>query len=156
MAGESRTTVYGHCASDFVEDRLSNLCDPNAGIQTGPFGSQLHREDYVAAGTPIITVEHLGENRILHDGVPFVSDEDKGRLSKYTLRKGDIVFSRVGSVRANYILTQRLIRAIGRCVLFGGGWPRAHRLGGSPMRRRIAAPRGSRRNGSNSGWLAKP
>ena len=49
-------------------------------------------------GTPIITVEHLGENRIIHGELPSVSDYDRNRLSKYTLRQGDIVFSRVGSV----------------------------------------------------------
>ncbi|MDO8793916.1 MAG: restriction endonuclease subunit S [Vicinamibacterales bacterium] len=93
-----RETIYGDFAADFAEDLLANLCDSRAGIQTGPFGSQLHQEDYVAVGTPIITVEHLGENRILHEGVPRVSDEDRGRLSRYSLREGDIVFSRVGSV----------------------------------------------------------
>ncbi len=98
MAGEWRETIYGEVAADFAEDRLQNLCDPKAGIQTGPFGSQLHQEDYVPVGTPIITVEHLGENRILHDGVPRVSDADRDRLSRYLLRTGDIVFSRVGSV----------------------------------------------------------
>ena len=37
-----------------------------ANIQTGPFGSQLHNEDYVDIGTPIVTVEHLGNlGRIL-------------------------------------------------------------------------------------------
>lgn len=96
--GEQGESIYGAISVDFVEDRLVNLCEPNSGIQTGPFGSQLHQEDYVVAGTPIITVEHLGENRILHEGVPCVSDEDKCRLSRYTLRRGDIVFSRVGSV----------------------------------------------------------
>jgi len=98
MAGEWRETPYGQFAADFAADRLANLCDPEAGIQTGPFGSQLHQEDYVQIGTPIITVEHLGENRILHEGVPKVSDADRDRLSRYLLRRGDIVFSRVGSV----------------------------------------------------------
>lgn len=75
-----------------------------ASVQTGPFGSQLHREDYVASGTPIITVEHLIENRISHENLPLVSDGDKERLSKYTLKEGDIVFSRVGSVdRCAYV-----------------------------------------------------
>ena len=41
-----------------------------AEVQTGPFGSQLHMEDYVNEGTPIITAEHLGENRILHNNLP--------------------------------------------------------------------------------------
>ncbi len=98
MAGEWRETIYGEVSADFVEDRLRDLCDPEVGIQTGPFGSQLHQEDYVAVGTPIITVEHLGENRIFHEGVPRVSDADRDRLSRYLLRTGDIVFSRVGSV----------------------------------------------------------
>ena len=69
-----------------------------ATVQTGPFGSQLHQADYVNDGTPIITVEHLGENRILHSNLPRVTDEDRIRLRKYWLQEGDIVFSRVGSV----------------------------------------------------------
>ena len=69
-----------------------------AEIQTGPFGSQLHKEDYVDVGTPIVTVEHLGNRVFSEQNLPMVSDADKSRLSKYILRKGDIVFSRVGSV----------------------------------------------------------
>ncbi|OOG24344.1 hypothetical protein B1C78_09030 [Thioalkalivibrio denitrificans] len=98
MGSEFRETPYGAFAADFVVDQLANLCDSVAGIQTGPFGSQLHQKDYVPKGTPIITVEHLGENRILHSELPMVSDADRDRLSRYLLREGDIVFSRVGSV----------------------------------------------------------
>lgn len=72
--------------------------------QTGPFGSQLHEKDYVKKGTPIVTVEHLGEIGFILDNLPMVSDEDKKRLSKYILKEGDIVFSRVGSVdRCTYV-----------------------------------------------------
>lgn len=76
-----------------------------ADIQTGPFGSQLHNEDYVQVGTPIITVENLINDSIKYTKeTPKVSDEDRTRLSKYSLRKGDIVFSRVGSVdRCAYV-----------------------------------------------------
>lgn len=69
-----------------------------ASVQTGPFGSQLHNEDYVLVGTPIVTVEHLGERKMTRQNLPCVSDADKNRLSKYTLKYGDLVFSRVGSV----------------------------------------------------------
>ena len=93
-----QSTVYGNFAADYESSRLVDICEPKEGVQTGPFGSQLHQEDYVPVGTPIITVEHLGENRILHSDIPRVSEEDRERLSKYTLLKGDIVFSRVGSV----------------------------------------------------------
>lgn len=73
---------------------LKNLAD----IQTGPFGSQLHKEDYVENGTPIVTVEHLGAREFTEQNLPQVSDFDKKRLKKYILQTGDIVFSRVGSV----------------------------------------------------------
>lgn len=91
-------TVYGLFPPNFSESSLADLCAQENGVQTGPFGSQLHQKDYVTAGTPILTVEHLGENRILHQDLPRVTGHDRGRLSKYILRKGDIVFSRVGSV----------------------------------------------------------
>lgn len=74
--------------------KLAEIAD----VQTGPFGSQLHKDDYVPHGTPIITVEHLGENFIIHENTPKVSNDDALRLSKYSLCEGDIVFSRVGSV----------------------------------------------------------
>ena len=75
-----------------------------ADIQTGPFGSQLHKEDYVETGTPIVTVEHLGNRVFTEQNLPRVSDSDRARLIKYTLSTGDIVFSRVGSVdRCSYV-----------------------------------------------------
>lgn len=75
-----------------------------ADIQTGPFGSQLHKEDYVETGTPIVTVEHLGNRVFTEQNLPRVSDSDKARLIKYTLSTGDIVISRVGSVdRCSYV-----------------------------------------------------
>ena len=76
-----------------------------AEVQTGPFGSQLHEEDYVAEGTPIITVENLINDYINNSpSTPKVSDKDKARLARYILNDGDIVFSRVGSVdRCAYV-----------------------------------------------------
>ncbi len=69
-----------------------------ADVQTGPFGSQLHKEDYITNGTPIVTVEHLGQKTFTTQNLPCVSAKDKVRLTKYTMRSGDIIFSRVGSV----------------------------------------------------------
>jgi len=92
--------------SEWREYRLADICVPRQGIQTGPFGSQLHKKDYVNSGTPIITVEHLCNNRITTQNLPMVSDSDKQRLCKYTLKKGDIVFSRVGSVDRRALIRQ--------------------------------------------------
>ena len=77
-----------------------------ASVQTGPFGSQLHNDDYVDEGTPIITVEHMNGRYISHRNLPLVSNEDCKRLQKYDLHTGDVVFSRVGSVDRAVIVTQ--------------------------------------------------
>jgi type I restriction enzyme S subunit len=75
-----------------------------ADVKTGPFGSALHEGDYKTTGTPIITVEHLGEFGVEHVNLPLVSDSDWQRLRAYTLELGDIVFSRVGSVDRNALI----------------------------------------------------
>ena len=106
MSSDVISTVYGLLPANLQTARLADLCEAG-GVQTGPFGSQLHQEDYVEDGTPIITVEHLGENRILHTSLPRVSDVDKARLEKYVLRSGDIVFSRVGSVDRRALVQNR-------------------------------------------------
>ena len=98
MGSDITALPYGKFPSTYQRARLAELCVTDGGVQTGPFGSQLHRRDYVSIGTPIITVEHIGENRIIHQDLPKVSDEDRERLSRYSLQDGDIVFSRVGSV----------------------------------------------------------
>lgn len=102
-------------APGWEEKRLEQISD----IRTGPFGSVLHQSDYVEIGTPIITVEHLGELGITGDNFPRVSDSDRRRLSSYQLKEGDIVFSRVGSVdrssivrirEAGWLFSGRLLR----------------------------------------------
>lgn len=99
---------------EWKEYKLEDIAE----IQTGPFGSQLHNEDYTTIGTPIVTVEHLGNRRFSCQNLPMVSDYDKKRLSKYTLQNGDIVFSRVGSVdRCSYVTsTENDWLFSGRCL----------------------------------------
>ncbi|MFQ7093128.1 MAG: restriction endonuclease subunit S [Ruminococcus sp.] len=93
---------------------LGNIAD----VQTGPFGSQLHKEDYVEFGTPMVTVEHLGNRVFTKQNLPMISDSDKKRLNKYVLNEGDIVFSRVGSVdRCSYVDNKHLGWMFsGRCL----------------------------------------
>ena len=87
---------------DWQIEKLEDVAD----VKTGPFGSALHADDYVLTGTPIITVEHLGEQMITRQNLPLVSAQDKQRLSAYLLEEGDIVFSRVGSVDRNAYVTK--------------------------------------------------
>lgn len=97
-----KLTEVGVIPEDWKVTKLGEV----ANVKTGPFGSALHEKDYVNEGTPIITVEHLGEQGVVHMNLPMVSDLDRKRLSAYSLLTGDIVFSRVGSVDRNSLINE--------------------------------------------------
>ncbi len=101
MKNGYKQTEIGIIPNDWEVKKLGEIAD----VKTGPFGSSLHERDYVNDGTPIITVEHLGEQGVVHKNLPMVSDMDKKRLSAYVLQTNDIVFSRVGSVDRNSLIT---------------------------------------------------
>ena len=94
------------CRSDMRGHWEATTLGAVAEVKTGPFGSSLHESDYVDNGTPIITVEHLGDFGIEHRNLPLVSDFDRQRLRTYSLEVGDIVFSRVGSVDRNALVRE--------------------------------------------------
>jgi type I restriction enzyme, S subunit len=80
-------------------------------VATGPFGSILHKSDYVEGQTPIVNPAHIVDGRIEPDSRKTISGEAKQRLKSYVLRKGDIVIGRRGDM--------------GRCAVVGekeDGW----------------------------------
>lgn len=95
-----KQTEVGVVPEDWEVTTVGEMAD----VKTGPFGSSLHESDYVRDGTPIITVEHLGDFGVDHVNLPLVSDSDRQRLRAYSLEVGDIVFSRVGSVDRNALI----------------------------------------------------
>ncbi|SHF49019.1 type I restriction enzyme, S subunit, partial [Ruegeria intermedia] len=106
---------------------LGEICEAGGGgIQTGPFGSQLHASDYVPVGIPSIMPQNIGDNRIVADGIARISEEDAIRLSKYRVEPGDIVYSRRGDVER-----RALIRSSEDGWLCGTGCLRV-RLGDGP------------------------
>lgn len=72
--------------------------DGDGGIQTGPFGSQLHASDYVKEGIPCIMPTNMSNNRVRLDGIARISEADAKRLRRHIVRSGDIVYSRRGDV----------------------------------------------------------
>jgi len=89
-----------------------DLCDLNGGtIRTGPFGSQLHKSDYVDAGIPVVMPKDITSNGISTKSIAQIDDETVQRLSQHRLEEYDIVYGRRGD--------------IGRCALIRGsqiGW----------------------------------
>ncbi len=80
------------------DTRLGKLVQPERGLQTGPFGSQLHASDYVTEGIPVIMPRDLAGNVISDDISSRVSPETAARLERYRLCAGDVLFARRGQI----------------------------------------------------------
>jgi type I restriction enzyme S subunit len=76
-------------------------------IQIGPFGTQLHEEDYVEGGIPLINPTHLRGGIISPDSSLTVSSEKYAQLSNYYLRKDDLIMGRRGEMGRCAVITQR-------------------------------------------------
>ena len=67
-------------------------------LKTGPFGSALHKSDYVTGGIPLINPSHIRNGRLDPDPNVSVDAKAKERLSEYCLRENDVVMGRRGEM----------------------------------------------------------
>ena len=76
-------------------------------IQIGPFGSLLHKEDYVENNTPLINPSHIKAMKIIPDYSLTVSPEKLKNLENYVMIQGDIVIGRRGEMGRCAIVTDK-------------------------------------------------
>lgn len=82
------------------------LGQATGGVYTGPFGSLLHKSDYIENGIPLVNPAHITPTGIETDSRKTISQETAQRLSAYIMRQGDIVIGRRGEM--------------GRCAIVSG------------------------------------
>ena len=83
-----------------------------AEIKIGPFGSLLHKEDYIAGGHALVNPSHIVDGKILPDDKLTVSDEKYDELSAYHLRIGDVVMGRRGEMGRCAVVEQVGLAAV--------------------------------------------
>lgn len=76
-----------------------------ANIITGPFGSQLHMEDYVETGIPVIMPQNIGDRVVNEAGIARISEDDYKRLHRYATKVNDIVYARRGDVEKHAFIS---------------------------------------------------
>ena len=74
------------------------LSDFDIDIQIGPFGSLLHKSDYVMDGVPLVNPMHIVDGKIQASKSMTVSREKILELKRYKLITGDIVLGRRGEM----------------------------------------------------------
>jgi type I restriction enzyme S subunit len=67
-------------------------------IQIGPFGTQLHKEDYIENGIPLINPMHIQEGNIQADYSYSITKEKRDSLPNYILKEGDVILGRRGEM----------------------------------------------------------
>jgi len=83
---------------------LQQLCIADGGIQTGPFGSQLHQSDYSDEGVPVVMPKDLATMRIDTQTIARIPEHLADELGRHRMQRGDIVFGRRGEIgRRAYI-----------------------------------------------------
>ena len=90
------------------EDITKNICDE---IQIGPFGTQLHKHDYISNGIPLVNPTHIQNGEIIPNLDLTITKEKFNELPNYHLKKEDIIMGRRGEMA--------------RCALIGeneNGW----------------------------------
>lgn len=67
-------------------------------IQIGPFGTQLHKSDYIVDGIPLINPMHINNLRITPNYEYSISREKFNELPQYHLKEDDIILARRGEM----------------------------------------------------------
>lgn len=89
MFGDPVENPYG-----FRKVALSELAE----IKIGPFGSLLHKEDYIEDGHPLLNPSHIVDGKVAPDNKLTISDKKYDELEAYHLHTGDVVMGRRGEM----------------------------------------------------------
>ncbi len=96
---------HGDIPQDWEVADLESVCIEPNGIQTGPFGSQLHEADYSDEGVPVVMPTNLIGFRIRTDGIARIPEATADKLCRHRMQPGDIVYGRRGDIgRRAYLM----------------------------------------------------
>ena len=109
MFGDPVTNPHG-----FEKVTLSDLAE----IKIGPFGSLLHKEDYIEGGHALVNPSHIIDGKVSVDENLTVSDDKFAELSAYHLQVGDVVMGRRGEMgRCAVVLDDGLLCGTGSLLI---------------------------------------
>ena len=99
------------------KSRVDSFCE----LRIGPFGSALHKEDYITGGHPLVNPSHIVGDKIKPDKNLTIDDEKYESLAAYHLLPGDVVLGRRGEIgRCAVVKTDGLICGTGSMIIRPG------------------------------------
>lgn len=102
--GHEHTRIVDGVPEGWDHKTLESVCVSDDGIQTGPFGSQLHQSDYSEEGVPVVMPKDLVGFRISGASIARIPEEIADKLGRHRMQPGDTVYGRRGDIgRRAYI-----------------------------------------------------
>jgi len=83
--------------------QLGEVC----AFRTGPFGSALHKSDYISDGVPLVNPMHIVDGTIIPTRDMTVTTHAAHRLSEFLLREGDVIIGRRGDMGRCAVVRRR-------------------------------------------------
>ena len=103
--------------SSSAKSRIDSFCE----LRIGPFGSALHKEDYITGGHPLVNPSHIIGGAIRPDENLTIDDDKYESLAAYHLLPGDVVLGRRGEIgRCAVVKTDGLICGTGSMIIRPG------------------------------------
>ena len=87
--------IFTQKGDGWVEKKLNEIAGK---VLTGPFGSLLHKSDYISDGIPIVNPANIEDDKIIPNLNKTVSQDVVSRMQAYILRQNDIVVGRRGEI----------------------------------------------------------
>jgi type I restriction enzyme, S subunit len=77
---------------------IGKILREEAGIVTGPFGTQLKVHELVSSGVPLYGIENVLVNKFFPETTKYVSEAKYTQLQRYTVQSDDVLITRMGTI----------------------------------------------------------
>ncbi|MBK1986876.1 restriction endonuclease subunit S [Sphaerospermopsis aphanizomenoides BCCUSP55] len=96
-------SIFSQKGEGWEEKKLREI---GGKVFTGPFGSLLHKSDYVSNGIPIVNPANIEDEKIIPNFSKTVSPDTVKRLKSYVLTTNDVVVARRGEIGRCAVVTE--------------------------------------------------
>lgn len=99
-----KDSLYGQIPEHWHESTLGEVVGM-ANLQTGPFGSQLHADEYTNEGIPVVMPQDMKKCRVVTEKIARITPARAQSLKKHRIAPGDILFSRRGDIGRHALIS---------------------------------------------------
>lgn len=93
-----RQAVLKAVFKDVTQKGLVEISEIVEDIRIGPFGTMLHKADYIYGGIPVINPQHIKNLSVTPSEKVTVSQEKSTELASYQLKENDVIMGRRGEM----------------------------------------------------------